>query len=120
MVRKRVKVRGHMRTSQSGKRVHIQKHTRLIEGSRTPAAQRWFKPKGGLSGWSKDQPYSTRMYHLNQEIKKRGRGEVTRRAVVSVGRALQALANVTKDAETRRKASNDAKDVFGYAKILEK
>jgi len=117
MRRKRVIVRGHMRTSKTGKRVHVDRHTRLIEGAKTPMAQRWFKPERTLQGWSKDQDADTRMYHLLQSASKRGRGRITRNSLVSTIRALVALANVTKDKETEHKARTDAKKL---GKMLER
>ena len=112
MVLKTVHVRGHMRTTHTGKRVRVQEHTREIEGATRPEEELWFHPTGHLSGWSKGQKKSTRMAHLREEQKKRGRGQITRDSKRSTAQAVQALANVTEDEETERKARADAKTLF--------
>lgn len=112
MVQKTVRVKRHIRTTHTGKRVVVKKHTREIEGTTRPEEELWFHPRGHLSGWSKDQKKSTRLAHLREEQKKRGRGQITRDSKRSTAQACQALANVTEDKETERKARADAKTLF--------
>jgi len=63
---------------------------------------RWFHP-GEALGWKKDQPQKRR---INIVVRSRG-GDY-----LAAGRALQALANVTEDRETKEKAGKDAKILF--------
>ena len=109
--KKRTYVKPHTRI-RNGKRVHVKGHYRDLR-------EKWFHPKGELSGWSKDQEEAIRMQHLREEARKRGDGQITRRSLVSTGRAAQALANVTQDEETERKARKDAKELFDQAKQMD-
>jgi len=73
-------------------------------------ANRWFKPRNTLAGWHKSQSAATRHIHLHKAMLMRARGGRPRhRAALSVMRSLLALANVSKDEETRRIARADAK-----------
>jgi len=64
--------------------------------------EKWFEPGKSL-GWSKDDGQEKRiaiaLKHRNGNLLK-------------TARALQALSNVTKDSETKRKAAADAKVLF--------
>jgi hypothetical protein len=62
------------------------------------SATKWFEP-GRHTGWSKSDGQATR----RRTILKSRQGNYLKCA-----RALQALANVTTDSETRRKAHSDA------------
>lgn len=64
--------------------------------------KKWFKP-GRKLNWQKDLSQSVR---IARALKSR-RGNVLKTA-----RALKALANVTTDEETKRKANVDAKKLF--------
>lgn len=69
----------------------------------------WFHPQRSLSGWHKNQSAKVRRRHLREEMRKRAGGKTPgHKAALSVYKALLALANVTRDAETRRKARTDA------------
>jgi len=82
----------------------------VVRKRRTRAVEKWFKPKGTLSGWSKDQSAATRHRHLLEAMRKRARGRTPgHKAALSVFRALLALANVTRDEETARVARADAR-----------
>lgn len=65
--------------------------------------KKWFKPKKDLHGWDKD---------LSTTVRRR-RASIGR-TDLSSAKALQALANVSKDAKTRRVAAVDAR--FFYAR----
>lgn len=66
--------------------------------SKKKSATKWFEP-GKHTGWSKDDGQATR----RRAVLKSRQGNYLRAA-----RALQALANVTQDKETQRKAHSDA------------
>jgi len=71
------------------------------------------KPPYTLKGWSKNQPAKTRrMLALKSRPK---RWDIKKR-YLSAARALQALANVSTDPETIKKARSDAKYFFDKAK----
>ncbi len=61
--------------------------------------KRWFQP-GKPIGWSKE---------MSQRKRRRAALESRNGNLLSAARALQALANVSRDAETRRKARADAR-----------
>ena len=81
--------------------------------------RKWFReavykrPPYTLGGWRKNQPARVRRRHA---LASRPKNWSLRRRRRSAGQALQALANVTKDPETRRKARADAKYFFGLLK----
>ena len=62
---------------------------------------KWFKPKRH-TGWRKDLPMEVR----------RARVRAATHDYLSAGRAMQSLANVTKDRETHEKALADARYFF--------
>lgn len=62
-------------------------------------SKKWFAPSNKPLNWSKDDSQSVR--RKNALMARRGN-------YLKVARALQALANVTQDAETARKAKTDA------------
>lgn len=65
--------------------------------------KKWY-PQGGRSlGWHKDDSQTTR---LRNAVKARRGNEL------KAARGLQALSNVTVDAETKRKAKADAKILY--------
>jgi hypothetical protein len=66
-----------------------------------------------LGGWSKDI-ITTKRRRL--AIASRDKSLKMKERYLSAARALKALANVTKDAKTKKIASNDAKYFFGKAK----
>lgn len=110
----RVSVRGYRRKGYRRKGAYVDPsyvdpHTKLVpdrgKPGRTPKAERWFKPKGTLGGWDKDQSASERRRRAA-----RGRSDL------SSGRALQALANVTTDRETKSVAKQDADYFFKKVK----
>lgn len=68
---------------------------------KTPKSQKWFHPKT-VTDWKKSQNPMTRRRHL----KKGGVSNVT------AGRRALALANVTTDPSTKRKAQADANYFF--------
>lgn len=70
------------------------------------AKKKWFEA-GEPLGWSKDLSVSERR---KRALKSRG-GDA-----LAAGRALQALANVTQDPETKAKAQADAKYFFSLHK----
>ena len=69
---------------------------------RTPKEKRWFEP-GVKMGWRKDDPMAKRS---NKALSAHG-GDA-----LATGRALQALANVTTDRDTKQKAKADADYFF--------
>lgn len=71
--------------------------------------KKWFKPKGNLAGWKKSQNASVRRSHAISSTPKNRSLNYRRRLA---GKRLQALSNVTKDAETKRKAKTDAEYFF--------
>lgn len=71
--------------------------------------KKWFKPKGNLAGWNKTQKASTRRQHA---ISSTPKNQKLRERRLIAGRKLQALANVTKDNETKKKAKSDAEYFF--------
>ena len=78
-------------------------------------AKRWFKeavkggPTSNLGGWKKGKSARTRRRLAVASRPKTWNPETKYR---SAGRALQALANVTKDKTTKRIARSDAKYFF--------
>lgn len=72
----------------------------------------WFKPKTH-TGWDKDNKASTRRRKLLSSTDKR---KTMHDRYVSAARKIQALANVTQDKETERKAKSDAQYFFRKAK----
>jgi len=76
---------------------------------------KWFrkavtaKPPNTLGGWSKSQPKSERR---RRALSSRPRNWSKKKRYLSAGRALMALANITKDKETKRKAKADAEYFF--------
>ena len=66
-------------------------------------ATKWFEP-GRSTGWSKDD---------SQAVRRRTILSSRRGNYLKAARALQALANVTKDNETARKAHSDALYFYG-------
>ena len=73
---------------------------------------KWFKPKKH-TGWKKDQKPSVRHSHLLSTTDKR---KSLRKRYLEAGRKALALANVTKDKETRKKARADANYFFNKLK----
>lgn len=86
----------------------VKGHTKLVPDKGTPGRFRgvkWFKPKSTLRGWDKDL-----------SVDERRRRASIGRSDLSSARALLALANVTKDRETKTKARQDAKYFFAKHK----
>lgn len=79
------------------------------KSKRTSKKKKWFKPKGNLRGWKKTQKASTRRSHAIGSTSKR---LTLRTRRLKAGRKLQALSNVSKDRETKRKANSDAQYFF--------
>jgi len=72
--------------------------------------EKWFNPNETI-GWHKSKPQETRL-----RLAVRGKhGDK-----LAAARALQALANVTKDSETKSKARADAKILFAQHKKSKK
>jgi len=69
---------------------------------KTPKAKRWFKPRV-RTGWEKDMAQDTR---LRRTLAAHDGDKL------AAGQAMQALANVTTDRETRQKAQADARYFF--------
>lgn len=69
---------------------------------RTPKGERWYEPTTEM-GWKKDMPMAQR-----RRLAVRAHGG----DYLASGRALQALANVTTDRETKSKARADALYLF--------
>lgn len=86
-------------------------------------ARKWFKKavKSGrttnLDGWSKSMSASARR---RRALRSRPSNWSRRQRYVSAGRALQALANVTQDSSTKRKADKDSDYFFRKAKKMPK
>ena len=70
------------------------------EPGKTPKKNRWFEPQVE-TGWQKDQPMIERRVNV---LSAHGGNEL------AAARAMQALANVTTDKETEKKASGPAQD----------
>jgi len=76
-----------------------------------PKKEKWFKPEKE-TGWKKTQKPATRRRKLMAATdKRRSRHD----QYVEAGRMINALANVTKDRETERKARSDAVYFFKRA-----
>jgi len=73
--------------------------------------EKWFKPKD-KTGWKKGQKPKTRRRHLLEATDKR---KSMHDRYVEAGRKALALANVTKDPATERKARADARYFFQKA-----
>ena len=69
---------------------------------------KWFKPKEH-TGWHKSQSASTRRRLLLRAADKR---KALRKRYLEAGRKALALANVTKDKATKKKAHSDAQYFF--------
>jgi len=75
----------------------------------------WFRkavkarPPYSLGGWTKSKPASSRQ---KAAISSRPKSWSLKRRRLSAGRALTALANVTRDRATRKKARVDARHFF--------
>jgi hypothetical protein len=67
-------------------------------------AKKWYRPKRTLYGWATEKSQLARRQALGRRAKVTG--------WLSVGRALVALANVTRDARTRRIARADSRYAF--------
>jgi hypothetical protein len=70
--------------------------------------KKWFKPKVH-TGWDKDQSAATRRRHL---ISSTPKNWTLHRRRLTAGRRAQALANVTQDSATKKKAAADAEYFF--------
>jgi hypothetical protein len=66
-------------------------------------AEKWFEARGKSLNWHKEDSQTAR--RRNALSSRKGH-------YLNTARALQALANITKDAETKRKAQGDAKYFF--------
>lgn len=81
--------------------------------------KKWFqkavmdKPPYSLGGWSKSQSTDVRRRHA---LESRPKNWTLNHRRLSAARALQALANVTKDSQTKLKAGQDARYFFALAK----
>lgn len=81
--------------------------------------KKWFnkavnvKPPYSLGGWQKNQSADTRRRHALGSRPKNWQLDHKR---LSAARALQALANVTKDYQTKLKARQDARYFFALGK----
>lgn len=75
-------------------------------------AKKWFKPKGE-TGWKKSQKASTRRRRLLSATDRR---KNMHNRYLEAGRKAQALANVTTDRPTERKAKKDANYFFNKLK----
>lgn len=64
---------------------------------------KWFSPGPSLN-WNKDD---------SQAVRRKNALKARQGDELAAARALQALANVTKDTETKRKASGDARYFYG-------
>lgn len=113
-----VKRKGHTRRAylrEDGTRVKFTKvspSTFKIEDrgqpGRTPEDKRWFNPQVD-TGWEKTQPEAERRVNV---LTAHGGDEL------ASGRAMQALANVTTDRETKRAARDDAKYFYRIHKEM--
>ena len=88
-----------------GKLIRRKAYTRADVGApgRTPKAERWYEPKVTETGWSKEEDQETRIQLML---------EAHDYDYLAAARALNALANVTKDKSTAAKARSDAKRLF--------
>jgi hypothetical protein len=83
--------------------------------------KKWFKkavekrPPNNLGGWKKSLPANIRR---RRALSSRPKNWTMPHRYLSAGRALQALANVTKDKWTRMRAIQDAKYFFKKAKEM--
>jgi len=108
----KVETKGHTRRAylrKDGTRVkstEVSPSTRNIKDrglpGRTPKGKQWFEPQVE-TGWRKSQSEAVRRVGV---LKAHKGDELTS------GRAMQALANVTTDKETKRKAKSDAQYFF--------
>lgn len=81
--------------------------------------RKWFRravmarPPYNLGGWSKDQSANLRR---RKALSSRPKNWTLKKRYLSAGRALIALANVTRDSGTREKAKSDARYFFSKLK----
>jgi len=81
--------------------------------------KKWFKkavmkkPPYSLGGWKKTQPTNLRR---QKALSSRPKNWTLKHRYLSAGRALQALANVTKDRPTKEIAMRDARYFFKKCK----
>ena len=92
------------------------KPEKLITRNTKMAEKKWFKKAvlakkpNTLGGWGKDKKITTRR---RLALASRPKSWTLKRRRLSAGRALQALANITRDKLTKKRASADAKHFFG-------
>ena len=91
--------------------IHRKGHEREDTGKsgKTPESEKWFEPQKHR-GWRKEMSAKKRRAVLLSSTDKR---RSLHDRYVEAGRAIQALANVTTDRETRKKAKADAEYFFG-------
>ena len=117
MARRRASPRRHIRRKHSRKGKTVRKTT--VGKKRKPRAKKWYrkaimaKPPYTIGGWSKGQTAKKRR---SLALRSRPKGWSLDRKYLSTARALQALANVTTDYETRKAAKADAEYFFGKAR----
>jgi len=97
MARKKIRVT----QERKGKRVTFLTPDKGKPG-KTPKAKQWYEP-GIETGWEKEQPPNTR----RAKVLRAHKGDE-----LSSAQSLQALANVTTDRETEKRARADAKHLF--------
>lgn len=87
--------------------------SKKTKGEAVKSKKEWFKEAveahepDTLGGWSKDIKETTKRRRL--ALSSRDKNSTMKERYLSVARALQALSNVTKDTQTKKIASNDAK-----------
>jgi len=77
-----------------------------------PPKRKWFKPRKHR-GWRAADPTETRRRRVLASTDRR---KTRRNRYLEAARALQALANVTRDPDTRRKARSDAQHFYRRAR----
>jgi hypothetical protein len=94
------------------KSVRVPASTFKIESrSHTPKADRW-AVFNKVTGWKKTQPFDTRYL---KALSATNKSMSLHKRYVQAGRRLNELANVTTDAQTKKKARADAKYFFKKA-----
>jgi len=107
MAQKRNKITVHRKGYYRKNGTYVKPTTYRMEDrgkkGRTPKSEKWYAPRTKMN-WSKDMAVNTRR---NNALRAHG-GDA-----LATARALQALANVTTDRETKREAGWDSAYFFG-------
>jgi predicted DNA-binding WGR domain protein len=112
-------MQGNVSLPIDGSKAKVHSVKQYANGGMAKDGKAWFKEgveakaPNDLGGWSKSRPATVRR---RMAIRSRDQKLSKHKQYISAGRALQALANVTKDPDTRDVAKRDADYFFDEAK----